>query len=160
MHAVTETRPALERVHPPDALLRAVNPLMRRLIGRGIVGKHLLVLHYTGHKSGRRFDVPAGFLMIDGVVCVLTNSAWRHNFAGGRDIEVTLHGDRRPARAVLVDDPDLVAEVYQGLFQELGARQARRRLGIRLNVDRDPTRQDIRDLVVRSGLSIVQIEPR
>jgi hypothetical protein len=43
--------------------------------------------------------------MIDGVPSVLTSSGWRHSFAGGREIEVTLRGERRPAYAVLVDEP-------------------------------------------------------
>jgi hypothetical protein len=35
-------------------------------------------------------------------------SRWRHNFAGSRDVEVTVPGQRRPARAVLVDDAETV----------------------------------------------------
>jgi len=98
-------RPPVERRHPPDALLRAVNPLIRWLLDRGRLGNQLLVLHYTGRRTGRRFDVPAGYHVIDGVVSVLTNSSWRHNFTGGKEIDVTLRGRRQGARAVLVDDP-------------------------------------------------------
>jgi hypothetical protein len=108
---VKSPRPAVERVHPPDALLRMINPLMRRLIARGRFGDQLLLLHYVGRRSGRRFDVPAGYRVIDGVVSVLTNSGWRHNFAGGRDIEVTTNGRRRPGHAVLVDDPQEITDV-------------------------------------------------
>jgi hypothetical protein len=152
-----KTRPPVERVHPPDALLRIINPLMRRLIARGRFGHQLLLLHYVGRRSGRRFDVPAGYSVIDGVVSVLTNSGWRHNFAGGRDIEVTLHGRRRPAHAVLVDDPQEVTDVYMRLIDELGIKQARRRLGLRFNVDRVPTRSELQEAIQRSGLSIVRI---
>jgi hypothetical protein len=115
-----KTRPPVERVHPPHALLRMINPLMRRLIARGRFGHQLLLLHYVGRRSGRRFDVPAGYSVIDGVVSVLTSSGWRHNFAGGRDIEVTMHGRRRPAHAVLIDDPHEVTDVYMRLIDELG----------------------------------------
>jgi hypothetical protein len=138
--------------------MRSVNPMMRRLVERGRFGNQLLVLHYTGRRTGRRFDVPAGYHMIDGVVSVLTNSGWRHNFAGGKDIEVTLHGRRQPARAVLIDRPDSVAAVYERLVGELGVRQAERRLGIRINLDRAPTLDELRDAVQRSKLSIVQIQ--
>ena len=82
IHVVMTARPAVERVHSPDALLRLINPLMRRLISRGRFGSQLLLLHYVGRRSGRPFDVPAGYRVIDGVVSVLTNSGWRHNFAG------------------------------------------------------------------------------
>ena len=130
------------------------------MLARGRLGDHLLVLHYTGHRTGRSFDVPAGYHDIDGVVSVLTSSRWRHNFAGGRDIEVSLRGTRRPARAVLVDDPDAVAEVLDRLIHELGFRRARQRLGLRFNVDRAPTRAELREAVEASGLSIVRIFDR
>jgi hypothetical protein len=154
---VQSPRPAVERVHPPDALLRLINPLMRRLIARGRFGDQLLLLDYVGRRSGRQFDVPAGYRMIDGVVSVLTNSGWRHNFAGGRDLEVTMHGRRRPAHAVLVDDPREVTAVYQRLIKEMGIKQARRRLGLRFNVDREPTGSELHEAIERSGLSIVRI---
>lgn len=33
--ATTSTKPAVERVHPPDWVIRLVNPLVRRLVRRG-----------------------------------------------------------------------------------------------------------------------------
>jgi hypothetical protein len=150
-------RPPVERRHPPDALIRAVNPVVRFLVDRGRLGNQLLVLHYTGRRTGRRFNVPAGYHVIDGVVSVLTNSGWRHNFTGGKDIDVTLRGQRQGAHAVLIDDPDAVAAVYERLIGELGPSLAERRLGLRINLDRAPNFGELRDAVQRSGLSIVQI---
>ena len=115
------------------------------------------MLHYVGRRSGRRFDVPAGYHIIDGVVSVLTNSRWRHNFAGGREIDVTLHGRRRPAHAVLIDDPQIVGAVYERLIREFGMKQATRRLGLRFNIDRLPTRSELEEAIQRSGMSIVRI---
>jgi hypothetical protein len=140
--------------------MKLVNPFTRRMLARGRLGDQLLVLHYTGRRTGRSFDVPAGYHDIGGIVSVLTSSRWRHNLAGGRDIEVTLRGTRRPAHAVLVDDPETVAELLDRLIHELGHRRAGRRLGLRFNVDRAPTRAELREAVDRSGLSIVQIRGR
>jgi hypothetical protein len=95
--------------------------------------------------------------MIDGVPSVLTSSGWRHNFAGGREIEVTLRGERRPAYAVLVDETGEITGVYQRLIEKWGLKQARRRLGLRFNVDRVPTAAELRSAIKRSGLSIVRI---
>lgn len=137
--------------------MRLVNPIMRKLITRGRLGDQLLLLHYTGRKTGRRYDVPAGYHLIDGVVSILTNSPWRHNFTRGQAVEVTLHGRRQPAQALLIDDTDHVAAVYERLIADLGPQRAARRLGIVINTDRAPTRLELRDAVTRSGLSIVQI---
>jgi hypothetical protein len=157
MQVVLNNRPPVERVHPPDALFRLVNPLIRRLITRGRFKDQLLILHFMGRKSGRQFDVPAGCHVIDGVPSVLTDSRWRHNFAGGRDIEVTLRGVRQPAYAVLMDDPQEVATVYERLVRKLGIKEARRRLGLRFNIDRIPTPSELQDAIEQSGLSIVRI---
>lgn len=150
---------AVERRHPPRLLIRAINPLVRRLARRGVGGDEVLVLHYDGRRTGKRYDVPTGYHVLDGVPTCFTNSGWRHNFRGGRDIEVTLRGRRHPARATLVEDPDTVAQVYQELIDQLGWERAQRRLGIRINVRRVPTVDELRDEIGRSGLSLVRIEP-
>ena len=72
----------------------------------------MLPLHYVGRRSGRQFDLPAGYHLIDGVVSVFTNSGWRHNFAGGQDIEITLKGVRQPAHVVVCDGPDEVVDIH------------------------------------------------
>ena len=157
---MSEIRPAVERRHPPAALMHLINPVVRRLIssGRGRAGDQLILLHYTGRKSGRRFDIPVGYQLIAGTPTVFTNSRWRHNFSGGRDIEMTLRGRRRAARATLVDDPTIVAQVYYDLISELGVKAAQRRMGIRVNLDRNPTLEELDEAVRRYGLSLVRLE--
>jgi len=149
---------AVERRHPPDALMRLVNPLMRRLVARGVGGSQVLVLHYRGRRSGRRFDTPAGYHRIDGRILVFTNSPWRHNFTGGADLEVTLVGRRVPARATLLPDPETVTGLYAGLFERLGWQAAERRLGVKVRVRRQPTRDELLAAVRDSHLSAVEVE--
>ena len=154
-------RPAVERVRPPLLLVRLANPVMRRLLAsplHALASSQLLLLHFTGRRSGRRYSVPVGYHDLDGVPSVLTNSGWRLNFRGGADIEVTLRGRRRPARATLVEDPATVAAVYQDTTDRLGWRAAQRRLGIRINVGRAPTRDELVEAVRASGLAIVRLQ--
>lgn len=153
-----DPRPAVERRHPPTAVVRVVNPLVRRLVSRGVAGSQLLLLHLTGRRTGRSYDVPVGYHLLDGVPTVLTNSPWRHNLAGGQDVEVTWRGVRRPARATLVTDVRAVTDVYAGLFEALGWQAAQRRLGVRVNVGRAPTREELAAVVERSGLSLVRLD--
>jgi hypothetical protein len=136
-----------------------VNPITRLLIRRGGgIGDTVLVLHYEGRKSGTSYDVPCGYHWIEGELCLLTNSRWRHNFRNRHPCEVTLNGSRRSASGILIDDPDEVARTYHDKIDELGPQQAQRRLGIRINVDRVPTHEELASAIRRSGLSIVQIE--
>ena len=149
---------AIERVHPPKFLMQVVNPLMRALAARGrAVQNFVLILHYSGRRTGHRYDLPVGYRIVDGRVLLFTNSEWRHNFRGGREIEVTYDGHRRPAKATLIDKPEIVADVFQRRFAEMGSR-AQRDLGVRVSLDRAPTREEWLDLVAREGMSIVEVE--
>ncbi len=156
-----DKRPAVERVKPPETVIKIANPIFGRILRsplHGLVDEHLLLLHFRGRKTGRDYTVVAGHRTVDGRPGVLTNSGWRVNFRGGASVEVTFKGERRPARAELVENPEEVARVYANLIEEYGYEQAGRRLGIRINVDRPPTREELLDLMRQSGLSLVTLD--
>ncbi|MFB9361421.1 nitroreductase/quinone reductase family protein [Actinoplanes nipponensis] len=123
------------------------------------VGRHLMLLHVTGRRSGRRFVFPVAYRDNgDGRLLVLTNSPWRANLRDRPDVAVTLGGSHRPARAHLVEDPDRVAPVYLRLIEEAGPAKAGRRLGIRINVPRPPTLAELADAVRRDGLAVIYLD--
>jgi hypothetical protein len=157
--AQPEPGPAVERRPPPRRLVRLVNPLVRRLVAKGVGADQLLVLHLRGRRTGRAYDLPVGYYLVDGVMTVLTDSAWRHNVAEPTEVAATVAGVRRPFRASLQDDPDEVAGVLAGLVARLGVTGPGRRLGLRVRVDRPPTRDELADLVRRTGLTAVRLEP-
>ncbi|WP_328465777.1 nitroreductase/quinone reductase family protein [Actinoplanes sp. NBC_00393] len=158
----TTSRPAVERVQPPKAPYRVVNRVMRWLLSsprraQG-VGRHLLLLHVVGRKSGRRFILPVAYRAIaDGRLLVLTSSGWRANLRGGTNVGVTMFGERRQARANLVEDPQTVASTYLYLIEEVGHEKAGRRLGIRINVPRLPTLAELEEAARRDGLSLIYL---
>lgn len=152
-------RPAVERRPPPRRLVRLVNPLVRRLVTRGVGGDQLLVLHLRGRRTGRAYDLPVGYHLVDGVPTVLTDSRWRHNVAEPTEVAATVRGVRGPYLARLQDDPEEVAAVYEQLVARLGVTGAGRRLGLRVHVDRAPTRAELADVVRRTGLAAVRLEP-
>ncbi len=160
--ATTSPPPAVERTHPPDALVRVVNPVMRRLLAsplHSVVSGQLVLLRYRGRRSGRSFALPLGRQEHRGHVAAYTNSAWRHNFRGGHDAELVDRGRPRPVRGTLVEDVDEVAAAYARRIDELGWQAAQRRLGIRITVGRPPTRDELADGIRASGLSVVVFEP-
>jgi hypothetical protein len=156
----TSDRPAVDRVHPPTWVTHILNPVMRKLIarGKGRVAERLAVLEFTGRRSGKTYAVPVGYRNIDGRGVVLTNSRWRHNFAGGASAALTRGGRRQSVRAELVDDPATVAAIYDRLLGEIGWRKSARQLGIRINIDRRPTRDELEDGVRRAGLSVIWLD--
>ena len=58
---------------------------------------------------------------------------------------------------MLDEDPLAVAAVYQQLIGEVGLEQAGRRLGIRINVDRAPTSEELAEAARREQLSVLHL---
>src|SRR3712207_2825438 len=111
---MTDIRPAVERARPPRIAVWFVNPVMRRLLRRPGSGpsRALMLLCFTGRKSGRAYELPVAPQRIGGRLAVLTNSPWRHNFRGGRDCVLYLRGERVEARGVLVTEVPAVVDAY------------------------------------------------
>ena len=159
----TSACPAVERVQPPKAPFDGVNRVVGWFLAgprrASRLGRHLLLLHVTGRLSGLVLDVPVSYRRhTDGRLLVLTSSRWRVNLRDRPDVEVTLHGVRRPARAELVEDVDAVADVYAALIEEVGPRQASRRLGVRVNLDRVPTHAELVEAARRDHLALVLLD--
>lgn len=153
--------PSLRRSHPPQRLIDAVNPLARRLPGsrlHRLSDGSLLVLHVTGRRTGRTYDVPVGFLTLDGQLVVVTEHRWRVNLRGGAEVEVTHGGARRAMRAALVEDPDAVATVYERLVAAYGWATARRRLGL-AGSDGPPSHAELVALAGAADLAVVELTP-
>lgn len=124
------------------------------------VGHGLLLLHVTGRRTGRVYSTPVAYHRLeDGRLLVLTSSRWRVNLRGGpTPVEVTLLGRRVPGTAVLEENPAVVAEVYERLIGEFGVAKAGQRLGIRINVDRVPTHEELVEAAQREHLSVLHLE--
>ena len=155
------SRPAVERV-PPKAPYRIVNRVVRWALSSPWraqrIGRHLLLLHFTGRKSGRRFVLPVAYRDAgDGRLRVLTNSGWRVNLRDDPHVTLTVLGKQRFARAHLVEDPDTVASVYRRLIDEVGFESAGRRMGIRINVPRTPTPAELGEAARRDGLAVIYL---
>jgi hypothetical protein len=123
---------------------RLGNVFMRALI-RSPLGPRmqgLSVLTVTGRKTGRRYAIPVSVIDLDGSPIILTASPWKANLRGGADVEVRAGRTIRPMRATLVEDPELVAEIYEKLPPSVGVPHAKR-LGLVLAGDRAPTHQEL-----------------
>lgn len=154
----------VERAIPPAVVTRVGNPVLSWLLsGRrraATVGQALLLLHVTGRRTGAVYSTPVAYHREkDGRLMVLTSSTWRVNLRGApTPVELILRGRRVAATAVLQEDPLVVAEVYQRLIGEVGLDQAGRRLGIRINLDRVPTFEELVDAACREHLSVLHLE--
>ena len=153
----------VKRSVPPPALVKMGNPLVRMFLGsplHGLLDDSFLVLHLTGRKTGHRYDIPVNYVDLEGKLTVVTVAKWRVNLRGGADVEVTLHGRRRPMHALLEEDPASVAVSYQTMIDRMGLKKAQRQLGISLPGGRVPTALELKDAAREYGWSVITLTPR
>ena len=154
---------AVKRSVPPPTLVKMGNPLVRMLLGsplHRVLDDSFLVLHLTGRKTGRRYDIPVGYVDVEGRLTVVTVARWRVNVRGGADVEVTLRGRLRPMHALLDEDPASVAVSYQAMIDRIGWKKAQRRLGISRPGGRAPTVLELNDAAREYGWSVITLTPR
>ncbi|HET6502148.1 MAG TPA: nitroreductase/quinone reductase family protein [Amycolatopsis sp.] len=159
---MTQNTSVIESSHPPEMVLKVVNPVMRFLL-RTPVGRRMhsmLVLGFTGRKTGHHYEIPLGAHRSGGELYVLTGARWQHNFADARDVEVTLDGQTSSMRAVGLREPARIGEIYARRIAELGLKGAERQIGIKINVPRQPTAAEVADAVPREHLAAIRLEPR
>ena len=153
----------MKRSVPPRALVKMGNPLVRMLLGsplHEVLDDSFLTLHLTGRKTGRRYDIPVGYVDMEGKLTVVTVARWRVNLRGGADVEVTLRGRLRPMHALLDEDPAAVAVSYQAMINRIGWTKARRQLGISLPGGRAPTALELKDAAREYGWSVITLTSR
>ncbi len=85
-----------------------------------LISRYLMLLIFSGRRSGKRYEVVVGRHEMGDVLVVPSASRWRFNLRGGAPVEVMLGGIRRAGRAELLEDPDEVARAYEALLERVG----------------------------------------
>ncbi|MFT4890861.1 MAG: hypothetical protein ACI9YT_001782 [Halobacteriales archaeon] len=143
----------------PDVAYEVINPAMEALLRsplHGLVSDSLVLITFTGRKSGDEYTTPVGYWVKDGKVIVTTHSPWWRNLQGGQPVTLRLGGERWEGIATPYPDSEVVAEYMQAFIDRNGT-DAARRLGIRIHGDREPTREEL--VAGVEGTVVIEIEP-
>jgi deazaflavin-dependent oxidoreductase (nitroreductase family) len=150
-------RPAVEDARPPKAVLKFVNPIMVALLRsrlHRLASKNFMLVTVTGRKSGRSYTLPVTrHEQPDGTLVVSAAGSWRHNLRGGGDVRVTLDGRERTAHVTVEEDPVRAAEVFKGVLD----RSAPRDVGVKVNVDRSPTPDEIKPVLAHRVVACLKL---
>jgi hypothetical protein len=159
---MTEQSPAVSIAHPPEGLLRAVNPAVKVLLGTpfgGPLRRQMMVLNFTGRKSGRRYSVPVSAHRLDNSLYALASAGWTANFRDGADAEVLWDGKKTVMRGELIRDPATVAGLSHRAAESYGAKKAQRMMGLKFRDDRVPTLDEFTEAAQREGMRAVKFAP-
>ncbi|MEE6175437.1 hypothetical protein [Mycobacterium sp. 050134] len=153
---------AVDAGHPPSALMRLVNPALRVLLRTPLAGparKQLMVLDFTGRKTGRQFSIPVSAHLIDGDLYALTGAAWKQNFRDGAPARVVYDGRAIAMRGDLIRDRGTVTDLFLRCTEAYGVRHAQRMIGLKFRDQRIPTREEFAEAVGRLHLAAVRFTP-
>ena len=112
----------------PEPFFPIINRVMRLLLNsplHGVMSGSVMVIYFTGRKTGRRRSTPVRYLREgeERVVCLTgRETGWWPNFLEPRDVELQLAGRRVAARAhARPDDTEHKASVLRETLRRFPA---------------------------------------
>jgi hypothetical protein len=159
---MTEPTPVVTISHPPEGLLRAVNPAVKFLLGTPLGGslrRQMMVLNVTGRKSGRRYSLPVSAHQLDNALYALASAGWTANFRDGATAEVLHDGKTTKMHGELIKDPATVADLSRRVAESYGAKKAQRMMGLKFRDDRVPALAEFTEAAQREGMRAVKFTP-
>ncbi len=153
---------AVDVGHPPSALIRVVNPLLGVLLRTPFAGparKQLMVVSFSGSKTGRRYSIPLSAHVVDDELYALTGATWKQNFRDGAPAQVVYDGRTTAMRGELIRDRTVVSDILLRCAESYGVRRAQRMMGLKFRDDRIPTLEEFSEAVDRLHLAAVRLTP-
>ncbi|MEL6984329.1 MAG: hypothetical protein AAFO29_18020 [Actinomycetota bacterium] len=147
------------RSTPSPFVMAIVNPVVEFLVrrGRGPIAKRLMVLHWTGRKTGTAYSTPVSRHEFDGRLFTKTRAGYKYNFVGGGPAELIVDGERRPVVGTTIDDPEIVGRRMRAVLDELGTKQGARALS--LKIEGDPKADELARFAADDGLVVLDFTP-
>ena len=144
----------------PEVVFRTLNPIVRFLVRTPLAGplrEQMMVVSFTGRKTGRRFSIPLSAHRIDNDLYAITSAGWKHNFRDGADAEVLHKGKTTAMRGELISDPAVVADLCKRVAESYGGKRAQLMMGLKFRDGRVPTLEEFREAVERDHLVAIRL---
>jgi hypothetical protein len=100
-------------------VVRYFNPMMKFVLGtplHRLMSGHLVLLSFSGRKSGRSFTTPVSYVMEGRALLIPGGGAWWKNLGNGRAARVRLRGVWIPVSSEIVSEPLALAEVMRKML--------------------------------------------
>jgi len=160
--AMTEQSSAITISHPPEAFLHVVNPILKLLLRTPLAGaarNQLMVVDFTGRKSGRHYSIPLSAHVVDGILYAMTGNTWKNNFRDGAAAQVLHDGKTTTMRGELITDKPQITDLYSRCVESYGVKRAERAMGLGFRDHQMPTRDQFADAVKELHLNAIRFTP-
>ena len=143
----------------PLWIFKMMNPIMKGLLRsplRRLLDGTLVLLTYTGRKTGKQYAIPIGyFVWGEGELLSFSSARWWTNLRNDAPVTLLLKGRRVQAIPTVIEEHEAMINTLEEFITRLGPRAARRP-PIGLPRDRKPTRDDLRN--VPRGIALVHFQ--
>ncbi|HEY1842746.1 MAG TPA: hypothetical protein VGG53_21485 [Mycobacterium sp.] len=159
---MTEDSHAVTASHPPQTLLRLINPIFTLLLRTPFAGaarNQFMAVDFKGRKSGRPYSLVLTAHLIDGILYALTGATWKANFRDGAPAQVLHDGKTNTMRGELITDTAHVADLLARCAESYGVKRAERVMGIGFRNHQMPTRDQFAEAVERLNLGAIRFTP-
>jgi len=132
------------------------NPIMKAILRSPFAGplaEEIMVLTFTGRKSGKKFSTPVGFVRNGDHLIVFNHSNWWKNFIGGAPVSMTIKGKEVTGTATLVTDLQAIKQMIVDLNAAHPPQRARQ-LGF-YTESPDPSAEEV--LEISKGMTFIDI---
>ena len=147
----TSTTP--ERRKPPAWMNRLLSSLLRSPF-HGLLSKEMMLITFTGRKSGKQFTTPVTMISEGQWVKFFTSNPWYKNLVGGAPVKLLIAGRERAGHATVSDDSATLLRETKAFLAERGLKNAFR-LGLELDPKSPPTDSDLNRML--SGRALVAV---
>lgn len=89
-----------------------------------LISRNLMLITYTGRKSGQCYTIPVTYVQRDDAVIVFSNQRWWRNLEGGAPVTLQLRGRSFSAIGQPTRDPATIVEALKAFFMQKGVRRA------------------------------------
>jgi hypothetical protein len=128
--------------------------MLRRPIRR--MQERLLLLSFTGRRSGRRYTIPVSYTEESGgSLLVPGGGAWKRNLEPGLHVAVRLRGEDRLADPELLQDPDEIERLLPRMYQ--GNSRVESFVGVPIGPDGKPDRRRL-EQAISDGFAVVRLK--
>jgi hypothetical protein len=135
-----------------------LKPLLRSPLHR-IVSGRLMLLSYTGGKTGNQYAFAIGYFpWDDGDVLVSSSANWPKTLGNARDVRLLIKGQWFTAKPTVIKEAEQKADVLSEFVRRNGA-QAAKGLMLGLPGDREPDRQQLLEAGAKTSFVRFALEP-
>lgn len=90
-----------------------VNNMMKFMLRspiHGLISKYILLITFTGRKSGKTYQTPVSYSQRDGQIYIFTHANWWKNLVNGAPVTLRIRGRDRMGTAVpIAEDKQAIA---------------------------------------------------